>query len=156
MTRVARSARPGVHGWGDLRDLVPDADVVVLIVPGTEETRGLVDREFLALMKDDALLVNMARGPVVVTDDLLAELRAGRLRAALDVTDPEPLPDGHPLWSAPGVIITPHVGGASRCDVAAGAPPGAVPARAVRRRQAAGQPDDRGVLTAVRPSRPWS
>lgn len=113
ITRVARTARPGVHGWDELGSLVPTADVVVLIVPGTDETRGLVDAEFLARMKDGALLVNMARGPVVETDALIAELGAGRLRAALDVTDPEPLPDGHPLWSTPGVIITPHVGGAS-------------------------------------------
>ncbi|MEP6666007.1 MAG: NAD(P)-dependent oxidoreductase [Nocardioidaceae bacterium] len=82
-------------------------------MPITDETHGLVDKEFLAQMHDSALLVNVARGPVVVTDDLVAELQSGRLRAALDVTDPEPLPPGHPLWDAPGVVITPHVGGAS-------------------------------------------
>src|SRR5206468_6800389 len=76
------------------------------------ETTGLVDAEFLAAMKDGALLVNAARGVVVDTDALLAELRSGRLRAALDVTEPEPLPEGHPLWSAPGLLLTPHVAGA--------------------------------------------
>ena len=86
---------------------------MVLIIPITEQTRGLVDREFLAAMKDGALLVNVARGPIVVTDDLLTEVSSGRLRAALDVTDPEPLPPDHPLWEAPGVVITPHIGGAS-------------------------------------------
>jgi phosphoglycerate dehydrogenase-like enzyme len=73
----------------------------------------MVDARFLSLMKDRALLVNVSRGSVVDTDALLAELRQGRLRAALDVTDPEPLPAEHPLWSAPGVLISPHVGGAS-------------------------------------------
>jgi phosphoglycerate dehydrogenase-like enzyme len=86
--------------------------VVVILVPVTEETRQLVNAEFLKTMKDGALLVNAARGVIVDTDALLAELTSGRLRAALDVTDPEPLPDGHPLWSAPGLLLTPHVGGA--------------------------------------------
>lgn len=113
VSKVGRSARPGVHGVAELPDLLPQADIVVLLVPMTNETRGLVDRSFLARMPDGALLVNVARGPVVVTDDLLHELESGRLRAALDVTDPEPLPPDHPLWSAPGVVITPHVGGAS-------------------------------------------
>ena len=111
--RVARTARDGVHGQEDLPALLPHADVVVLVVPATGETRGLVDRAFLGRMKDGALLVNVARGSVVVDDDLLAELRTGRLTAALDVTDPEPLPVHHPLWSAPGLLLTPHVGGAS-------------------------------------------
>ncbi|MEU8547086.1 2-hydroxyacid dehydrogenase [Streptomyces roseoverticillatus] len=117
VTRVARSARDSargpVHPIAALPGLLPDADVVVLATPLTEETRGLVNAGFLARMKDGALLVNVARGPVVDTKALLAELDAGRLRAALDVTDPEPLPPGHPLWSAPGVLITPHVGGPS-------------------------------------------
>ncbi|CCH89868.1 D-3-phosphoglycerate dehydrogenase [Modestobacter italicus] len=112
VTWVARTAREGVHAFGDLPDLLPDADVVVLIVPVTPETTGMVDAGFLAAMKDDALLVNAARGVVVDTDALLAELTAGRLRAALDVTEPEPLPEGHPLWSAPGLLLTPHVAGA--------------------------------------------
>jgi phosphoglycerate dehydrogenase-like enzyme len=109
--RVARSARDGVADLTALPRLLPVADVVVLVVPGTEETRGLVDAGFLASMKDGALLVNVARGPVVDTDALVAELSAGRLRAALDVTDPEPLPPEHPLWSCPGTLISPHVGG---------------------------------------------
>jgi phosphoglycerate dehydrogenase-like enzyme len=113
VVRVARSARDGVHTTADLPDLLPDADVVILVVPDTSETRGLVDSEFLRQMKLGALLVNVARGPVVVTDDLLQALYAGQVRAALDVTDPEPLPPDHPLWQAPGVLITPHVGGAT-------------------------------------------
>jgi phosphoglycerate dehydrogenase-like enzyme len=111
--RVARTARDGVHAWSDLSGLLPRADVVILILPGTSETRGLVDASFLDRMKDGALLVNVARGPVVVTDDLVAALHSGKVRAALDVTDPEPLPEDHPLWSAPNVLITPHVGGAT-------------------------------------------
>lgn len=109
--RVARAAREGVAGWESLPELLPQADVVVAVVPLTEETTGLVDADFLARMKDGALFVNVARGPVADTDALLTELRSGRLRAALDVTDPEPLPAGHPLWRAPGVLISPHVGG---------------------------------------------
>ncbi|HEX5494247.1 MAG TPA: 2-hydroxyacid dehydrogenase [Mycobacteriales bacterium] len=112
VTRVARRARPGVHGAEELPDLLPDADVVILVVPLTAATRGMVDAGFLACMRDGALLVNAARGPVVDTGALLAELSAGRLRAALDVTDPEPLPADHPLWTAPGLLVTPHVGGA--------------------------------------------
>ncbi|MGY2084690.1 2-hydroxyacid dehydrogenase [Blastococcus sp. SYSU DS0539] len=112
LTYVARTAREGVRAIDELPGLLPHADVVVLIVPVTEETRGMVDAEFLAAMPDGALLVNAARGVVVDTDALLAELTGGRLRAALDVTDPEPLPAGHPLWSAPGLLLTPHVGGA--------------------------------------------
>jgi phosphoglycerate dehydrogenase-like enzyme len=111
--RVARRARDGVHAVAELPDLLPRADVVILVVPGTAETRGLVDAAFLGRMREGALLVNVARGPVVVTEDLLEALHAGRVRAALDVTDPEPLPAGHPLWDAPGVLITPHVGGAT-------------------------------------------
>jgi phosphoglycerate dehydrogenase-like enzyme len=114
--RVARHARDGVHPIGELSRLLPDADVVVILVPVTEETKQLVNAEFLKTMKDGALLVNAARGVIVDTDALLAELASGRLRAALDVTDPEPLPDGHPLWSAPGLLLTPHVGGAVRAS----------------------------------------
>jgi len=109
--RVARRARDGVAGFENLLPLVELADVVVLTVPLTEQTRGLVDAEFLARMRDGAILVNVSRGPVVDTDALVAELSAGRLTAALDVTDPEPPPSGHPLWSVPGLLITPHVGG---------------------------------------------
>ena len=112
VVRVARSARDGVHAITELPQLLPTADVVVLIVPVTAETRGMVDAGFLAAMQDGALLVNAARGVVVDTDALLAELTAGRLRAAVDVTEPEPLPEGHPLWSAPNLLLTPHVAGA--------------------------------------------
>ena len=111
VTMVARRARDGVHAVAELPDLLPDVDIVVLLVPLTAETTGLVDANFLGRMRDGALLVNIARGPVVVTDDLLAELESGRLHAAMDVTDPEPLPPGHPLWTLPNVLITPHVGG---------------------------------------------
>jgi phosphoglycerate dehydrogenase-like enzyme len=115
--RVARSARQSprgpVHAFGDLPQLLPQADVVVLTAPLTEQTRGLADAQFLAAMKDGALLVNVSRGPVVDTKALLVEAESGRLTAALDVTDPEPLPSGHPLWHAPGVLISPHVGGST-------------------------------------------
>ena len=110
--RVARHGRDGVHAMDQLPSVLPNADVVVILVPVTDETRQLVNANFLKSMKDGALLVNAARGVIVDTDALLAELTSGRLRAALDVTDPEPLPDGHPLWSAPGLLLTPHVGGA--------------------------------------------
>jgi phosphoglycerate dehydrogenase-like enzyme len=109
--RVARRARDGVADLSALPDLLPAADVVVLVVPETDQTRGMVDARFLARMRDGALLVNVSRGPVVDTDALVAELQRGRLRAALDVTDPEPLPADHPLWAAPGVLVSPHVGG---------------------------------------------
>jgi phosphoglycerate dehydrogenase-like enzyme len=108
---VGHPARDGVHATGELPGLLPDADVVVLTLPLTPQTEGMVDAEFLAAMADGALLVNVARGKIVDTDALLGELTSGRLRAGLDVVDPEPLPDGHPLWRAPGVIITPHAAG---------------------------------------------
>ena len=110
-TLVGRRARDGVHPVDEVAALLPHHDACVVVVPLTEATRGLVDAAFLAAMPDGSVLVNAARGPVVDTDALLAELTAGRLRAALDVTDPEPLPAGHPLWSAPGLLLTPHVGG---------------------------------------------
>ncbi|WP_326825213.1 2-hydroxyacid dehydrogenase [Streptosporangium sp. NBC_01756] len=113
VVRVARTAREGVHGQDELPELLPGADVVVLLVPSTPATTGLVDAGFLAAMKDGALLVNAARGGVVDTGALVAELGRGRILAALDVTDPEPLPPGHPLWTAPGVFITPHVAGST-------------------------------------------
>jgi phosphoglycerate dehydrogenase-like enzyme len=111
----ARTSRigAGVHGIAELPSLLPTFDVVVLCLPLTAATSGLVDARFLAAMRDGTLLVNVARGPVVVTGALLAECAAGRLRAALDVTDPEPLPADHPLWRTPGVLISPHVGGNS-------------------------------------------
>ena len=108
---VGRTARGDVAAASDLPQLLPDADVVVLAVPLTPETDGMVDDAFLRRMRDGALLVNVARGSVVVTDDLLAHLP--RIQAAVDVVDPEPLPSDHPLWQAPGVLITPHVGGDS-------------------------------------------
>ena len=108
---VGRSARDGVHGAGELPELLPAADIVVLAVPITEETRHMVDGGFLARMRDGALLVNAARGQVVVTQALLAELESRRLHAVLDVTDPEPLPPSHRLWGAPNLLLTPHVAG---------------------------------------------
>ncbi len=113
VTVVGRTAREGVRGVDELSSLVGDADVVILTVPLDRTTHHLVDAELLARMKDGALLVNVARGKVVDTDALLAELESGRLRAALDVTDPEPLPADHPLWRAPNVLITAHQGGNS-------------------------------------------
>lgn len=122
VTRVARSARQernlagetvAVRAFSELRDCLAGAEVVILAVPLTSETQHLIDGDALAAMPDGALLVNVARGPVVDTDALVAELRSGRLRAALDVTDPEPLPEDHPLWDCPGVLVSPHVGGDS-------------------------------------------
>ena len=116
VTRVARSARTGdvkVHATSELLDLLPDAEVVIVIAPLTPETEGLIGVDALAAMPDGALVVNVARGRLVDTDALVAETSSGRLRAALDVTDPEPLPPDHPLWRSPGVLISPHVGGAS-------------------------------------------
>ncbi|MFC8296395.1 2-hydroxyacid dehydrogenase [Micromonospora orduensis] len=115
-TLVARTARPeqGVHGVDKLPRLLPEADVVVVLVPLTEQTRGLIDKEFLAAMSDGALLVNAARGPVARTEALVAELGTGRISAALDVTDPEPLPADSPLWTMPNVLLTPHVAGSVR------------------------------------------
>ena len=102
-----------VYGLADLPDLLGGADIVVLAVPLTPDTTGMVDATFLDRMKPDALLVNVARGAVVVTADLVAAVAGGRIRAALDVVDPEPLPPDHPLWTLDGVFLTPHVGGNS-------------------------------------------
>lgn len=115
IVRVARSARtqPAVSPVSELGALLPQADVVVVIVPLTAETCGMFGAQEIARMKPGALLVNAARGPVVDTDALVTALQQGRIRAALDVTDPEPLPPGHPLWSAPHCLITPHVGGST-------------------------------------------
>lgn len=107
----SKSGRDGSIKMEEFDTYLPDLDVVILILPLTDESRGLFDARRLALMKDGALLVNVARGAIVVTADLIAELNSGRISAALDVTDPEPLPAGHPLWSTPGVFISPHVGG---------------------------------------------
>lgn len=108
---VGHTARDQIRATSELPTLLPEADVVVLTVPLTPDTTGLVDADFLARMPDGALLVNVARGKVVDTEALLAELTSGRLHAALDVMEPEPLPAGHPLWSAPNLIITPHAAG---------------------------------------------
>ena len=134
--RVARRARPGVAGPADLPAMLPRADVVVLLVPVTPATVALVNARFLGLMHDGALLVNAARGSIVDTAALLAELRSGRLRAALDVTDPEPLPAGHPLWSAPGLLLTPHLAGATTQTI----PLAMAIVRAQLARYAAGEP----------------
>ena len=117
LVRVARTARTddagAVHGLDELPDLLPRAEVVILAVPLGAATTGMVDRTFLAALPIGALLVNVGRGPLVVTDDLTAATADGRIRAALDVTDPEPLPAGHPLLTSPHVLVVPHVGGNS-------------------------------------------
>ncbi len=115
ITRVARTPRsePKVHSVEELDTLLPHAEVVILILPSTAESHHLIDAGRLALLNQGALLVNVARGPVVDTDALVEALNSGRMRAALDVTDPEPLPDGHPLWKCPNFVITPHIGGSS-------------------------------------------
>jgi phosphoglycerate dehydrogenase-like enzyme len=107
---VARHARDGIHPVAELPALVGRADAVVVLAPITPETDGLVDAALLARMRDGALLVNAGRGRVVDTDALVAELESGRLRAVLDVVDPEPLPDDHPLWEL-ALAITPHNAG---------------------------------------------
>jgi phosphoglycerate dehydrogenase-like enzyme len=110
-TLVGRHERDGVRPLDELSALLPEHDVLVVALPLTDDTAGLVDSGVLAALPDGAVLVNVARGRIVDTAALLAELQRGRLRAFLDVTDPEPLPADHPLWAAPGVLITPHVGG---------------------------------------------
>ena len=112
LVRIARNARsqPKVHAATELDSLLPQADVVVLILPSTAESRGMIGNRQFGLMRQGALLVNAARGPVVDTDALVEALNSRRIRAAIDVTDPEPLPEGHPLWSCPNLLITPHVG----------------------------------------------
>lgn len=109
--RVARTARPGVHAVEDLSSLLSLAEAVVVLLPLTPATTGLLDQGMLARLRPGALLVNAARGRIVDTGALLALLRAERVTAVLDVTDPEPLPAEHPLWDAPGVLITPHCAG---------------------------------------------
>ncbi|TLM84065.1 2-hydroxyacid dehydrogenase [Pseudarthrobacter sp. NamE5] len=117
VTRMASRSREDaagtIYGIDSLYEQLPLHEIVVVSVPLSDDTRQLVDAKFLAAMPDGSLLVNVARGLVADTDALLAETSSGRLRAALDVTDPEPLPGDHPLWTTPGVLITPHVGGAS-------------------------------------------
>ncbi|MEN0102425.1 MAG: 2-hydroxyacid dehydrogenase [Curtobacterium sp.] len=115
VTVVARTAREQdgrqVHAFGELPEIARTTDVLVLIAPLTDETERLVDADLLAALPDGALVVNVARGKVVDTDALVAELTSGRLSAGLDVTDPEPLPEGHALWTTPNTVLTPHVGG---------------------------------------------
>ncbi|HEY9127946.1 MAG TPA: 2-hydroxyacid dehydrogenase [Acidobacteriaceae bacterium] len=119
ITRVARTARgasaagPEVHAVGELDALLPGAEIVILILPLTTESHGLIGAKQLNLMPQGALLVNAARGPIVQTEALVEALRAGRIRAAVDVTDPEPLPADHPLWKCPNLLITPHVAGST-------------------------------------------
>jgi phosphoglycerate dehydrogenase-like enzyme len=113
IVRVARRAREGVEPVASLDTLLPQADIVVLITPLTPETTGLMDAGRIARMKPGALLVNAARGPIVDTDALVQALKEGKIRAAIDVVDPEPLPPEHPLWKAPNLLITPHIAGAS-------------------------------------------
>ena len=112
LTRVARSSRtdPVVHAVGELAALLPEAEIIILILPLTEESHGLIGAPQFARMRQGALLVNAARGPIVQTDALVDALNSGRIRAALDVTDPEPLPEDHPLWRCPNLLITPHIG----------------------------------------------
>jgi phosphoglycerate dehydrogenase-like enzyme len=111
VVRVARRARDGVHAVSELERLLPDADVVVNLLPATPETAGLFDARMIAAMRDGGVLVNAGRGATVDTDALLAALHEGRVRAVLDVMEPEPLPPEHPLWSAPNLILTPHSAG---------------------------------------------
>ncbi|QIG41121.1 2-hydroxyacid dehydrogenase [Microbacterium sp. 4R-513] len=117
LTAVASRARDEdgmpVHGVDELPDLLPQAEIVIASLPGGDATRHLIDDAFLAALPDGALVVNVGRGPLIATDALVEHVKRGRIRAALDVTDPEPLPADHPLWGLPGVLISPHVGGAS-------------------------------------------
>jgi phosphoglycerate dehydrogenase-like enzyme len=115
LIRLARTARenPMVYGVEELDALLPNAQVVVLILPATAESRWLINARQFSLLQQGTLLVNAARGPIVNTDALVEALQSGKIRAALDVTDPEPLPVGHPLWKCPNLLITPHVGGSS-------------------------------------------
>lgn len=115
LIRIARTTRenPKVHAASELDGLLARAQVIVLILPSSAETRWLIDARQFSLMQQGALLVNAARGPIVNTDALVEALQSGKIRAALDVTDPEPLPAGHPLWKCPNLLITPHVGASS-------------------------------------------
>ena len=111
LTKVGRTARAGVRATSELPTLLPNADIVVVAVPLSDETTHLVDAAFLDLLPHSALVVNVSRGPIVDTDALVEHVRTGAVRAALDVFDPEPLPAGHPLWSLPGSLVSPHQGG---------------------------------------------
>jgi phosphoglycerate dehydrogenase-like enzyme len=113
LVAFTRSGSSGTKSMSEFDDLLPTFDVVILIIPANPQSVNLFNKERLALMKNGSLLVNMARGVIVDIDALVSELSTGRIRAALDVTNPEPLPADHPLWQQPGVIISPHVGGNS-------------------------------------------
>lgn len=115
ITRVARSARssPAVHPVSELDSLIPESEIIVLILPATSESHHLIAARQFELMSQGTLLVNAARGPIVDTDAMVQALQAGKVRAALDVTDPEPLPEGHPLWKCPNLLLTPHIGASS-------------------------------------------
>ena len=113
ITAFTQSGRDGTLSINELDAHLPELDIVILILPLSDSSRGLFDSSRLSKMKDGALLINVARGPVVVTDALVQELNSGRIYAALDVTDPEPLPVGHPLWSAKNLLLVPHIGGNS-------------------------------------------
>jgi phosphoglycerate dehydrogenase-like enzyme len=113
VTAFTRSGSDGSVKISEFDEYLPKLDVIILILPLTAESKHFMSAARLKKMKDGATLVNVARGPIVDTDALVAELHTGRITAGLDVTDPEPLPAGHPLWSAPNVIISPHVGGDS-------------------------------------------
>lgn len=113
ITSFSRTGRDGSLTFNHFDQLIPTFDVIILIVPLNDDSYHLMNAKRLAAMKDGAALINVARGAVIDTDALIDELNAGRITAGLDVTDPEPLPVGHPLWSAKNVIITPHVGGDS-------------------------------------------
>lgn len=114
---VASHAREedGIHvrGIDELAELLPTVDIVILSLPGGDATRHIIGEAELSALPDGALIVNVGRGPLIDTDALVRHTQAGRIRAGLDVTDPEPLPQDHPLWNTPGVLISPHVGGAS-------------------------------------------
>jgi phosphoglycerate dehydrogenase-like enzyme len=102
-----------VSALADLHEVLADTEILFLALPGSDSTRHVIGDAELAALPDGALIVNVGRGPLIDTDALVDHVRRGRIRAALDVTDPEPLPDGHPLWTLPGVLIAPHVGGAT-------------------------------------------
>lgn len=111
--KVARHSRDGVYGVSELISLLPLCDVVIMCTPHTAETENLADKDFFTHMKQGALFVNVSRGPTANTNDLVEAVRTGHIRAALDVTEPEPLPLGHPLLTLPNVLLTPHVAGRS-------------------------------------------
>jgi phosphoglycerate dehydrogenase-like enzyme len=147
LTRIARTPRtaPKVHAVGEIDTLLPDAEIVILILPSTAESHHMINVDRLARMKQGTLLVNAARGPIVDTDALVEALNAGKIRAALDVTDPEPLPDGHPLWKCPNLLITPHIGGSTPMF----APRAVKTAEAELRRYLAGEPLHNVVQAAI-------